>query len=91
LLESASNSIRREGVRRAMQALPDIERRILELRFGFEGEPWTLRELVEEFDLSRERIRQLEGQALCRLGVLRDLVGCYHAQISRRVKASEGA
>src|SRR5437870_5701803 len=40
--DEAEESLRRQGVRRALDALPERERRILELRFGFEGEPWTL-------------------------------------------------
>ena len=40
--EEAEESLRRQGVREALDALPERERRILELRFGFEGEPWTL-------------------------------------------------
>ena len=43
------------------------------LRFGFEGEPWTLEAIGHELDLTRERVRQLEGQALSRLAALRDL------------------
>ena len=54
-------------------ALPERERRILELRFGFEGEPWTLEAIGHELDLTRERVRQLEAQALARLAALRDL------------------
>ena len=45
----------------ALDALPERERRILELRFGFEGEPWTLEAIGHELDLTRERVRQLEG------------------------------
>src|SRR5262249_61949280 len=67
-------SLRRQGVRRALEALPERERRILELRFGFEGEPWTLEAIGNELDLTRERVRQLEGQALSRLGALRGLI-----------------
>ena len=55
-------------MRKALDALPERERRILELRFGFEGEPWTLEAIGHELDLTRERVRQLEGQALARLG-----------------------
>ena len=40
--DEAEESLRRQGVRKALDALPERERRILELRFGFEGEPWTL-------------------------------------------------
>ncbi len=55
-------------LRRLIESLPSRERRILELRFGFsDGVPRTLGEIGEEFDLTRERIRQLEKLALCRL------------------------
>ena len=46
--EEAEESLRRQGVRRALDALPERERRILELRFGFEGEPWTLEAIGHE-------------------------------------------
>jgi len=72
--DEAEESLRRQGVRRALEALPERERRILELRFGFEGEPWTLEAIGNELDLTRERVRQLESQALARLGALRDLI-----------------
>jgi RNA polymerase primary sigma factor len=71
--EEAEESLRRQSIRRALDALPERERRILELRFGFEGEPWTLEAIGHELDLTRERVRQLEGQALSRLAALRDL------------------
>jgi len=55
-------------LRRLISELPPRERRILELRFGFsDGVPRTLGEIGEEFALTRERIRQLEKLALCRL------------------------
>jgi RNA polymerase primary sigma factor len=72
--DEAEESLRRQGVRRALDALPERERRILELRFGFEGEPWTLEAIGNELDLTRERVRQLEGQALARLAALRDMI-----------------
>ena len=71
--DEAEEALRKQGVRRALDALPERERRILELRFGFEGEPWTLEAIGHELDLTRERVRQLEGQALSRLAALRDL------------------
>jgi RNA polymerase primary sigma factor len=73
--DEAEESLRRQSIRRALDALPERERRILELRFGFEGEPWTLEAIGHELDLTRERVRQLEGQALKRLEALRDLAG----------------
>ena len=71
--DEAEESLRKQGIRRALDALPERERRILELRFGFEGEPWTLEAIGHELDLTRERVRQLEGQALARLAALREL------------------
>jgi RNA polymerase primary sigma factor len=72
--EEAEESLRKQGVRKALDALPLRERRILELRFGFEGDPWTLEAIGAELGLTRERVRQLEGQALARLAAIRDLV-----------------
>jgi RNA polymerase primary sigma factor len=72
--DEAEESLRRQGVRKALDALPERERRILELRFGFEGEPWTLEAIGHELDLTRERVRQLEAQALARLSALRDMI-----------------
>ena len=66
-LAEAEEALRREGVRRALEDLPERERRILELRFGFHGDPWTLEAIGRELELNRERVRQLEAQALARM------------------------
>ena len=71
--EEAEESLRKQGVRRGLEALPERERRILEFRFGFAGDPWTLEAIGEELGLTRERVRQLESQALTRLAAMRDL------------------
>jgi len=56
------------SLRRSIDRLPEREGRILALRYGFlDGVPRTLEEIGEEFNLTRERIRQLEKLALCRL------------------------
>ena len=56
------------SLRFSIERLPEREGRILALRYGFyDGVPRTLEEIGEEFDLTRERIRQLEKLALCRL------------------------
>jgi len=65
--EEASDSLRRQTVRRAVATLPERERRILELRFGFDGEPRSLEAIGAELGLTRERIRQLEREALGKL------------------------
>ena len=58
----------REQLCDALQKLPDRERRIIDLRFGLtDGDPRTLQEIAEEFKLSRERIRQIEGEVLRKL------------------------
>ena len=59
--DEAEESLRRQSIRRALDALPERERRILELRFGFEGEPWTLEAIGHELDLTRERGQAARG------------------------------
>ncbi len=57
-----------DSLRRSIERLPEREGRILALRYGFyDGVPRTLEEIGDEFNLTRERIRQLEKLALCRL------------------------
>ncbi len=51
-----------------LDTLSERERRILEMRFGrIEGESHTLEEVGNAFDVSRERIRQIEAKALRKL------------------------
>jgi RNA polymerase primary sigma factor len=56
----------REGLLARVDGLPERERRILKLRYGLEamGTPLTLRETARRMGLSRERVRQLEHEAL---------------------------
>ena len=63
----ADEALRRRSVRTALQALPEHERQILELRFGFDGEQQSLDAIAREVGLSRERVRQLEQRALAQL------------------------
>jgi RNA polymerase primary sigma factor len=65
--EAAADSFQRLAVRRAVAALPAREQRILALRFGFDGEMRTLDEIGKELGLTRERVRQLERDALTRV------------------------
>ena len=62
------DALTRARVRRAITLLPDRERRILELRYGFGCEPMTLESIGREVGLTRERVRQLELETLARLG-----------------------
>ena len=65
--------LRRTSVRRALESLPERERRVIELRFGFDADPWTLEAIAAELGLTRERVRQIELNALHRLSALREL------------------
>ena len=65
--DEAGESLRRRSVRTALRTLPARERRLLELRFGFEGEQHSLDAIARELGVSRERVRQLERQALAQV------------------------
>ena len=65
--ELADEYLRRRSVRVALAELPERERRILELRFGVDCEPHSLDAIGAELGLTRERIRQLESEALAKL------------------------
>jgi RNA polymerase primary sigma factor len=65
--EEAVDSVRRHEVRRAIEALPERERRIIELRFGIGGDPQALEAIGKELGITRERVRQLEATALAKL------------------------
>jgi RNA polymerase primary sigma factor len=61
-------AIEREALRDLLRQLSERERRVLELRFGLQGgQPLTLEDVGREFELTRERIRQIEAKALTKL------------------------
>ena len=67
-LDAASREMLREQVQNALTALSDRERQVLELRFGLlDGKDHTLEEVSRYFDVTRERIRQIEAKALRKL------------------------
>jgi RNA polymerase primary sigma factor len=63
----AEEAVRARALRDALAELPERERRILELRFGIDCEPQSLEAIGREVKLTRERVRQLEAQALANL------------------------
>jgi RNA polymerase primary sigma factor len=66
--EMASENLRRENVRKALDALPAREREVIEMRFGLTGaRPYTLEEVGRAFNVTRERIRQIENHTLKKL------------------------
>ena len=66
--DSAANQILKEQLSEIIATLTDREQKIIRLRFGIGGgRPHTLEEVGNEFDVTRERIRQIEAKALSKL------------------------
>ena len=66
--ESASTTILREVIERELNTLTPREAHVIKLRFGlYDGRSRTLEEVGKEFDITRERIRQIESKALRKL------------------------
>jgi RNA polymerase primary sigma factor len=69
--EAADTTLRQELLRNILGTLSHRERRVLELRYGLDGEqPRTLDEVGRAFNVTRERIRQIENQSLKKLRAL---------------------
>jgi RNA polymerase primary sigma factor len=67
-MDEATKEILREHVRRSLSSLTERERQVLELRFGLvDGRDHTLEEVSQLFNVTRERIRQIESKALRKL------------------------
>ena len=65
--------MRKETLKKILSTLSHRERRVLELRYGLDGEhPRTLDEVGRTFNVTRERIRQIENQSLKKLRALAD-------------------
>ena len=66
--EAASHTLLKEQLDDVLTSLTEREAKVLRLRFGLEdGHPRTLEEVGKEFDVTRERIRQIEAKALRKL------------------------
>jgi len=71
--EAAEQALRRDTLKQVLCSLSPREQRILELRYGLDGEqPRTLDEVGRAFNVTRERIRQIENQCLKKLRALAD-------------------
>jgi len=68
--EEAVETLRRQALRNSLKRLAERERRVLELRFGLDGEPQSLETIGRELGLSRERVRQVESDAMAQLAEL---------------------
>jgi RNA polymerase primary sigma factor len=74
--DTAQVQLRREDISHALDALPERERQVIELRFGLLGEqPCTLEEVGRAFGVTRERIRQIENNTLKKLESLPEAQG----------------
>ncbi len=66
--DAAGSILLREQIEELLTGLTERERQVLELRFGLkDGKTRTLEEVGKYFDVTRERIRQIEGKALSKL------------------------
>ena len=66
--DTATENLQRQDIQRALNALPERERQVIELRYGLRGhEPLTLEEVGRAFGVTRERIRQIENNTLKKL------------------------
>ncbi|GAB4525400.1 MAG: hypothetical protein Fur0018_09830 [Anaerolineales bacterium] len=67
-MDAAAREVLREQVKNALAVLTERERQVLELRFGLiDGKDHTLEEVGQYFNVTRERIRQIESKALRKL------------------------
>jgi RNA polymerase primary sigma factor len=67
-MDVAARQMLREQIQNALTSLGDREREVLELRFGLvDGRDHTLEEVSRFFDITRERVRQIEAKALRKL------------------------
>ena len=73
--EELDVSLRQDALHRAVAELPERERDVLKLRFGLDGDPdpKSLEQIGKQLGLTRERVRQIETEALKRLAVNREL------------------
>jgi RNA polymerase primary sigma factor len=72
--EEVSVSLREEALRSAVGELPSRERDVIQLRYGIDGDdPKSLEEIGRTLGVTRERVRQIESQALARLAVNREI------------------
>ena len=66
--EAILDESRRDSIRMVLESLNEREAEIVKLYFGFEGgQPLTLEQIGQRFDLTRERVRQIKERALAKL------------------------
>jgi RNA polymerase primary sigma factor len=76
--DAAATQLLKEQIAEVVKTLSDRERKILEMRFGLNaGRSHTLEEVGVEFDVTRERIRQIESKAIAKLRKNKDVKHLY--------------
>ena len=73
--EEVHVSLEQDALRRAVAELPDLEREVVKLRYGLDGDPdpKSLEEIGRRLGVTRERVRQIEAEALNRLAMNREI------------------
>ncbi|HEX9823591.1 MAG TPA: sigma-70 family RNA polymerase sigma factor [Actinomycetota bacterium] len=72
--EEVGLSLRDEGIREAIAALPEVQRDVIALRYGMHGDdPMSFREIAGRLGMSHERVRRLESDALGQLAATREV------------------
>ena len=79
--EEIEISLREETLHKAIADLPEREQRVLKLRYGMNGDrdPMSLEAIGRELGITRERVRQIEANALVTLSMLREVAGLREA------------
>ena len=72
-----NNEHQMDALHKALDELPERERRVLELRYGLDQahDPMSLESIGKELGITRERVRQIEANALQTLSMLREVAG----------------
>jgi RNA polymerase primary sigma factor len=79
-LEEVEQTIVFDRIRQAVDRLPELQRRVLRLRFGFDGDaPASLQATAEQLGIGVRRVRRAEEEALATLGVDADISGAHQA------------
>jgi RNA polymerase primary sigma factor len=72
-VEEVQIALGNEALRDALERLPETHREVIRLRYGLDGDPLSLADIGARLHLTRERIRQIEGDALSRLALMREV------------------
>jgi RNA polymerase primary sigma factor len=73
VVEQVHAGLEEETIRKALDTLCDVEREVIRLRYGLDGDPIPLREVGKRLGVSHERVRQLESSALEHLALTAEI------------------